>query len=200
MSTHPAPERSAQEILAEWKAAESRRDREGDSARLTDEINVLRAELDDAVAREAAATTSAATEPVSDKDLRETSDALLRDLDVLAALEEEKRTLLPGDPGMVELATRVDELARRVLDLTSRQRDLTKLHEAGLDPTGEMGAPIELTPPRPISAILTDWRAEERRLAAATPGSADAVEAAARIDGLREEYRRAYEREAASSD
>ena len=110
MTTHPAPERSAQEILAQWKAAESRRDRDGDSARLTEEIDALRAELDDAVAREAAATSSA-TEPVSDKDLRETSDALLRDLDVLAALEEEKRTLVPGDPGMVELATRVDELA-----------------------------------------------------------------------------------------
>ena len=47
--------------------------------------------------------------------------------------------------------------------------------------------------PRPIQAILADWREAERRSAAAVPGSAEALEAEALEDRLREEYRRAHE-------
>ena len=43
--------------------------------------------------------------------LRETSDALMRDLDVLTALEEQKRGLDPGDPRLVELAGRIEAIA-----------------------------------------------------------------------------------------
>ena len=60
-------------------------------------------------------------------DLRATSDALMRDLEVLAAIEEEKRTLAPGDPRLVELAQRVEDVARRVLSATVRQRQLTEV-------------------------------------------------------------------------
>lgn len=126
--------------------------------------------------------------------LRETSDALLRDLDVLVTLEEEKRSLEPGDPRLVELAQRIDEIAQRVLKGAGRQRDLTVVVNAQVA-AGSSAAPetpIDGTP-RSIQAILTEWRDAERRAAAAAPGSADAAEADALVERLRSEYRAAQE-------
>ena len=126
--------------------------------------------------------------------LRETSDALLRDLDVLSTIEEEKRQLEPGDPRLVQLASRIEEIAQRVLVGSVRQRQLTEVItdqvEAGSPAAPD--APIEDTP-RPMQAILADWREAERRAAAAEPGSADAAEAEALVTRLRDEYRRAHE-------
>jgi hypothetical protein len=125
-------------------------------------------------------------------DLRATSDALLRDLEVLAAIEDEKRTLPPDDPRLVELAQRVEDVARRVLTSTVRQRELTEvgLEQVEADTTGAAVASIDDTP-RPIAEILTEWRAAERRAAEAAPGSAEAAEARALSDHHREEYRQA---------
>lgn len=130
--------------------------------------------------------------------LRETSDALLRDLDVLVTIEEEKRTLEPGDPRLVELAERIEEIARRVLQGTARQHDLTRVANAqvAVDSPRAPDASIEDTV-RPIEAVLADWRDAERRAGAAEPGSAEAAEANALIEGLREEYRRAHDKAAA---
>lgn len=130
--------------------------------------------------------------------LRATSDALMRDLEVLAAIEDEKRTLPPGDPRLVELAQRVEGVARRVLSSTVRQRKLTEVgnEQAETASPGTPVASIDETP-RPIAEILAEWRAAERRAAAAEPGSAEAAEARALGDHHREEYRRALaEREA----
>ena len=126
--------------------------------------------------------------------LRETSDALLRDLDVLVTIEEEKRSLEPGDPRLVELAARVEEIARRVLAGTARQHDLTKVANAQVEAGSPNApdAPIEATA-RPIQAVLADWRDAERRASAAEPGSAEAAEANALVGRLRDEYRRAHE-------
>jgi len=126
--------------------------------------------------------------------LRETSDALLRDLDVLVAIEEEKRTLQPGDPRLVELADRVDALAAQVLGISGHQRDLSRQATAQVE-AASPAAPeqsIEDTP-RPLYAILTEWRDAERRAVAATPGSAEAIEANALVARLRDEYRAAQE-------
>jgi hypothetical protein len=127
-------------------------------------------------------------------ELRETSDTLLRDLDVLAAIEDEKRSLRPGDPRLVELAGRVEEVAQRVLAGTVRQHQLTQAVNAEVEagvveaPT----APIEATT-RSIAVILAEWRDAERRASDGDPDSADAAEARALVGALREEYRRAYE-------
>ncbi len=103
-------------------------------------------------------------------DLRATSDALMRDLEVLAAIEDEKRTLAPGDPRMVELAQRVEDVARRVLSATVRQRQLTEVGSEQVEAAapGTPAASIDETP-RAIADILTEWRAAERRAAAAEP-------------------------------
>lgn len=126
--------------------------------------------------------------------LRETSDTLLRDLDVLVAIEEEKRTLEPGDPRRVELAGRIEVIAQRVLAGTVRQHQLTQIAnaEAEAGSNDPAASAIDETR-RPISAILAEWRDAERAAAAAEPGSADAAEADAMVVSLRDEYRRAYE-------
>lgn len=126
--------------------------------------------------------------------LRETSDALLRDLDVLVAIEEEKRSLEPGDERLVELAGRIEEIAQRILSGSVRQHQLTQVINAQVE-AGSANAPgtsIDDTP-RPIQAVLAEWREAERRLAAAEPGSAEAAEAGALVARLRDEYRRAHE-------
>jgi hypothetical protein len=126
--------------------------------------------------------------------LRETSDALLRDLEVLTALEEEKRGLKAGDPRLVELAGRVEEIAERILGGTVRQHQLSQIANVQVE-LGSPGGPtgtIEETP-RTLTAILAEWREAERRLSTADPGSADFAEARAIAEALREEYRRAYE-------
>ena len=126
--------------------------------------------------------------------LRATSDAVLRDLEVLGAIESQKRTLEPGDPQLVELSERVEALAARLLDASTRQRKLTEIGNARVE-AGAPSAPetsIDDTP-RPIPDILAEWRAAERRHAAAEPGSSEALEADALAEHLRQEYRRAHE-------
>lgn len=126
--------------------------------------------------------------------LRQTSDALLRDLEVLTTIEEEKRTLTPGDPRLVELAGRIQEIAERVLSGTVRQHQLTQVANVQVERNlpEAPAAPIEATP-RALTAILAEWRDAERRLASAEPDSADAAEARALTEALRDEYRRAYD-------
>ena len=126
--------------------------------------------------------------------LRETSDALLRYLDVLSTIEEEKRSLEPGDPKLVQLASRIEEIAQRVLVGSVRQRQLTEVVSAKVEAASPDApdAPIEDTP-RAMQAILADWREAERRAADADPGTAEATEAEALVTLLRDEYRRAHE-------
>lgn len=122
------------------------------------------------------------------QELRVTSDTLLNDLEVLTALEAEKRTLSPDDPKMLELAAQVQSLAKRVLEGSARQHRLAvEIHD---DPA--VGGAIDATP-RSASAILEAWRDAERRLNAAAPGTADAEMAQELVDRYREEYRRAYD-------
>jgi hypothetical protein len=126
--------------------------------------------------------------------LRETSDELLRDLEALFVLEEEKRTVTPGDPRLIDLASQIEKIATRVLVTSARERQLTeRIQEAAEE--GSASVPdgsIDETP-RPISAILADWREAERRLEAAAEGTAEAREAEVLVDRLRNEYRKAHE-------
>jgi len=126
--------------------------------------------------------------------LRRTSDSLLRDIEALLELEEEKRTIEPGDPRPVELASQIEQIANRVLaSSTSERAQIQLIHaltEAG-SPAAPDG-PIEDTP-RSMEAILAAWRQAERQLDAAEPGSAEAEEAQILIARLRDEYRRAHD-------
>jgi hypothetical protein len=119
--------------------------------------------------------------------LRVTSDALLRDLEALMLLEEEKRELPADDPRLVELAERVQEIASRVLDRSNEQRQLT---EAVVADPGAV-APIVRTVRTPAS-ILAEWRELERRALGAPEGSAERTEIEVLASRLRDEYREAY--------
>ena len=127
------------------------------------------------------------------KNLRATSDRLLRDLDTLATLENEKRQMLPEDPRLVELAARIEDVAKRVLGASQTQHALTEQAQEQVA-AGEPDAPT--TPisqtARDLSVILEDWREAERRLTAADVGSVDAMEAATLVDRLRLEYHEAH--------
>lgn len=126
--------------------------------------------------------------------LRDASDELLRDLEALSVLEDEKRQTPPGDPHLVDLAERIESIAARVLITSGRQRELTEeLHETADAASGPATAKTIDDMQRPISAILSDWRDAERRLESAEAGTAEAREAEVLVDRLREEYREAHE-------
>jgi hypothetical protein len=116
------------------------------------------------------------------------------DLEALVVAEHEKRNVLPDDPRLVELASHVEAIARRVLGLTERQQDIAAdVHDQATE--GGPGAPTDSIEDtiRPMGLILAEWRAAERDVSAADPGSPEADAARTTADRLRDEYRRAYE-------
>lgn len=126
--------------------------------------------------------------------LRATSDALLRDLEALSALEDEKRNLPASDPRRRELARRVHEIAERVLQRTADQEALTELSAARSDaaPTAPVDPPIADVVRSP-AAVLAEWRAAEQRAAVIDPTTPEGAELRILADRLREEYRAAFE-------
>ncbi len=127
----------------------------------------------------------------SGTELRETSDDVLRNLEALEALEEEKRGVKPGDPRLVTLATEVEALAAKLLLGSIRQRDVAA--ELHADPAAAAATPPINEQTRPIAEILKAWRDAERALVNAKPGSADEAMARASIEQCREEYRQAFD-------
>jgi hypothetical protein len=123
--------------------------------------------------------------------LRQASDTLLQRLDRLHELETRKRELLPGHPEFVRLAREIEDLSRALLHASGVQVELADKVSADLK-AGNTAAnvPIRETPPkRDAVRVLADWRAAERRLAAARPGSAEEHAARRDVDRLRLEYR-----------
>jgi hypothetical protein len=130
--------------------------------------------------------------PETGRALREASDELLRDLEALSVLEDEKRQIAPGDPRIVDLATQIELIAGRVLVTSGRQRELTEQIQEAAEAGSSLPDSIDDTP-RPMSAILSDWRDAGRRLEAAPVGSAEARDAEVLVDRLRDEYANAHE-------
>ena len=126
--------------------------------------------------------------PDTPQALRITSDALLRDLDALGTLEEQKRELPLDDPRLPELATQIQVIAERVLAHTDEQRSLTEAVARAGGHTATI-ASVERSP----ASILAEWREIERRAADAEPGSAEQIEVELLAEALREEYRAAFE-------
>ncbi|HEY2917068.1 MAG TPA: hypothetical protein VGI98_07640 [Candidatus Limnocylindrales bacterium] len=125
-------------------------------------------------------------------DLRSASDLLLRQIDRLYELESRKRELKPEDPEFVRLAREVQDVAARAL-VSSGDEERLADQVARLAKSGDpavLDQAIEDVPPGPREAmlILADWRAAERRLAAAAADSDEEREARAEVDRLRGEY------------
>jgi hypothetical protein len=113
-------------------------------------------------------------------------------LDRLHELESRKRELKPDLPEFVRLAREIEDLARALLFSGGQQVELAEEVHADIK-AGEtvVDQPIRDTPARRDAvAVLSDWRAAERRLAAAGPDTDDERNAKADVDRLRAEYRR----------
>src|SRR5262245_39370115 len=122
--------------------------------------------------------------PLTDQELRITSDSFLARIERLQALEEQKRELPPEEAAA--MAHEVETLTREVLEWAERQTTLAEKAAA----TGEDGTPIAVVPPRPLHEVLAEWRTAERRLATEKPGTAAFESVRADVDRLRDEYAR----------
>jgi hypothetical protein len=131
------------------------------------------------------------TDPTLDRDvLRGASDGLLLAIREVAAREGLKRGVRPADPSFAPLAREVRIAAEAVLALAREE-------EARADDTS--GSPLDVglptindSTPRPdLGQILDDWRAVERRLAAADPSSEDAHRLMEEFEALRDRYAQA---------
>jgi hypothetical protein len=118
----------------------------------------------------------------------------MSDLDALQQLEQAKRSIEPGDPQLVRLAAKIEQLASRVLGASVEQLHLTELVNTLVDAGSAQAPDVPIEDmKREVRVILADWRDAERRASMAQPGSPDALAAAADIKRLRSEYREAFE-------
>ena len=123
--------------------------------------------------------------------LRRASDMFMQQLDRLYELETRKRELPPDEAEFVRLAREIEDLSRALLFAGGQQVELAEEVHADVK-NGEtiVDEPIRDTPARRDAVVvLADWRAAERRLAAAMPDTDDERDARAAVERLREEYR-----------
>jgi hypothetical protein len=125
-------------------------------------------------------------------ELRRTSDLFMQRLDRLHDLETRKRELPPDEAEFVRLAREIEDLSRALLFTGGQQVELAEeVHHEAKRNNVAVDQPIRDTPPRRDAvAILAEWRAAERRLAAAEMGSEDESAARDDVTRLRDEYRR----------
>jgi hypothetical protein len=119
--------------------------------------------------------------------LRGTSDEFYIAVEALAQLERRKRSTTPADANFVQLSRDVVAAAVDVLRIAQEQERLAESVEAS--PVQDQLDPIEdVTPTRSLGAILDEWRAVERELAAVAPDSPEAAVLLERFSELRERY------------
>jgi len=125
-------------------------------------------------------------------ELRRASDTFMQRLDRLHELETRKRELKPELPEFVRLAREIEDLSRGLLYSSGEQVELAEqVHVDVKRGETHVDQPIrELPPKRDAVGILAEWRAAERRLAAAPIDSEEERAAEADVLRLREEYRR----------
>jgi hypothetical protein len=124
-------------------------------------------------------------------DLRQASDTLMQRLDRLYELESRKRELPPERAEFVRLAREIEDLSRALLFSSGQQVELAEAIHADVK-AGDVAAdvPIRDTPPkRDAVAVLAEWRAAERRLAAAPADSDEEQAARLEVERCRLEYR-----------
>ena len=125
--------------------------------------------------------------------LRVASDRMLKTLDQLELLENEKRTLKPGSPRFQTLAREIERLASEVFAQSHAQEQLGEQARAVERAKGVQLPPInEASHARDLAVILGEWRDAERRLSLADEDSAEHATALADAARLRDEYHASY--------
>jgi hypothetical protein len=121
------------------------------------------------------------------EELERASDVLLAQLSELEDLEKTKRDMPDGSKAQLRLSRQVESLARKVLRTAGDQTEIVEsLTGASAEPTGE---PQKSREPH---VILAEWRAAERVLEGAAPGTTGWEAARADVERFRAEYRRAF--------
>jgi len=121
--------------------------------------------------------------------LRSASDAILVLLGEVEQLELHKRGVRPGDPRFAELAKEVRNTASALADFA--KEELTYADDATAT---DCRLPTITDSPTPatLREILSRWRAVERQLAEAEPGTPAAESLFEEFQRLREEYMTAF--------
>jgi hypothetical protein len=120
--------------------------------------------------------------------LRAASDAILLLLGEVGQLERHKRGVQPGDTRFEELARSVREGAEALAQFTKQEEGWAK--RAGVD--GGVST-IERSDNAPsLAASLERWRAVERELDQAEPGSEEAAALFDQFETVRREYLEAF--------
>ena len=122
--------------------------------------------------------------------LRGASDGLLLAIQEVDLRERRKRGVLPTDPGFTALAREVRDAAETVLELARAEEDEANKIAAQRVTTG-LPTIDESPPPESLAGILAEWRAVERRLAAAEPSSPETARLIEEFEALRARYAKA---------
>jgi hypothetical protein len=128
--------------------------------------------------------------------LRAASDAILLLLTEVSQLERHKREIPPGEPRFDEIARSVRVAAQALAEFTEYQETWARIATDGRTDI-ETISQSENTPA--TAQILERWRAIERQLDTAKPGSPEAIRLFAEFERTRDEYMAVF-RERHASD
>jgi len=128
------------------------------------------------------------------------ADQMLEWISAMEDAESAKHELPLGSPEFVAKAVEVERISRLAFRWAQMQLQVAQ-HAAERRDRGELtgNEPLTNFPPRPLDVILTHWREAQLRLEIAPLGSAEAQQAAADIERLREEYQAGFVPERAQS-
>jgi len=128
--------------------------------------------------------------------LREASDAILLLQSEVGQLERHKREIPPGEPRFDEIARSIRVAAQALAEFTEYEEAWARIATDGRTDI-ETISQSEKTPA--TNEILERWRAIERQLDRAEPGSPEAVRLFAEFERTRDEYMAVF-RERHASD
>ena len=129
------------------------------------------------------------TTQATEEHLRGASDAIMILVAQVRELERHKRGVPPDDPRFEELAEAVRTAAAGLAEFADQESVWAASARADVTEV-----PIEESAPPPnLGAILERWRAIERRLRDAEPGTEDAERLFAEFEQVRKEYMNAFE-------
>ncbi|MFL5756234.1 MAG: hypothetical protein ACJ77N_08010 [Chloroflexota bacterium] len=131
----------------------------------------------------------------AEEHLRAASDAILLLVREVDQLERHKRGIHPGEPRFDELATDVRRAAQYLAEFTEQEEAWAR----GASARGPMETISESVNPSPLSEILARWRAVERQLDEAEPGSPEASALFEEFGRIRDEYMTEFRSRAHSS-
>jgi phage-related tail protein len=130
--------------------------------------------------------------------LRAASDAIMLLLTEINQLERHKRHIPPGEDRFDEVARSVRSAAQSLAELTKKQEAWATVATADRH---DLETIEESQNAASLAAILEQWRAIERRLDEALPGTPEANRLFAEFERVRDEYMEAFRRlEAAAGE